>query len=111
MARPFRKSTQRRVSTLSFSLFDQTLSPDPGFAQEGHHGAPVGKGRLEQVEPNENREQIPVGIDVIAERYGQYDEKSCNHSQISVYGHFSFSSMFFIGIHADFYVSSRLRMM
>ena len=37
------------------------------FTQEGHHRAPISKARMEEIQADEGREQIPVGRNPIAE--------------------------------------------
>ena len=60
------------------------------LAKDRHHGTPVRKRGLKQVEPHESGKQIPIGADPVAEREGQQHKRAGNHTQIAIYGHTSF---------------------
>src|SRR5581483_2421202 len=57
------------------------------LAQKGHHRAPVGEGRLNQVERHESGEQKLVGAEEITEQHCEQDEKARDQSQITFDGH------------------------
>lgn len=48
---------------------------NPGLAQDGHQRAPLGEGRLEQVEPDEGGEQVPVRGVQVAQAQGKKNEE------------------------------------
>ena len=62
-------------------MFQFLLAADAQFTQEGHHGAPIGEARLEQVETHEGGEEIPVLIHLIPKGQGNHDKESSDQAE------------------------------
>ena len=58
------------------------LALDPQLLQDRHHRAPVGEGRLQQVQSDEAGEQEPVGRVTISEQDAREDEEPRDSSQV-----------------------------
>src|SRR5581483_889268 len=80
-------SFDRTFSTSRFVLCPLPFVLRAELAQKGHHRAPVGEGRLNQVERHESGEQKPVGAEEITEQHCEQDEKARDQSQITFDGH------------------------
>ena len=62
-------------------MFQFLRAPHSQFAQEGHHRAPVRETRLEQVDPNECRKEIPVLADPVAESQRHQHKESSDQAE------------------------------
>jgi hypothetical protein len=57
------------------------------FAKDRHHGTPIRKSGLEQVQSYESGEEKPVRAYPVSQGKRSHDEGSCDQSQVAVYIH------------------------
>ncbi len=60
---------------------------DAESPESRHHGAPIGKSRLGQIEPHEGGEEIEAWMDQITQDQRRHDETPRNEAEIAIHIH------------------------
>jgi hypothetical protein len=67
------------------------LSADSKFTQKRHHRAPGRQSRVNQIQSNKSREEVPVRACVVPKCQGQQNKTASDLTKCTFYGHDKFS--------------------